>query len=207
LNLKSTLTLLALFALPAFSATITFGTGGTSGFTGGGVNSITVNNAAGVTGLSVIVTAGVLSPDSCSSQCWLTTSSAGYGVNNAAPSGGASDSSDDIDGSGADDFISLVFNQQVRITGATFGSFSSSDDGELYNTTSGTVLVTAFDTNSIALNSLGTSFRFQATGTNDAYRLRSVTFVATPEPSTFGLTAAGLMGLWALGRKRLRRVQ
>lgn len=208
MSLKHTFALFALLAAPAFSTTITFGTGGTTGFTTGGVNSVVVNNAGGVSGLTLTVMAGVLSPGNCAPQCWLTASSAGYGVDNSAPAGGASDGSSDIDGSGLNDFITLIFSRAVHFNGATFGNFGFSDDGSLYNTTSGATLITSFDTNSISgFNVLGTSFRFQATGDNDAYRLRSVTFVENPEPGTLGLTAVGLIGLLTLGRKRLRRVQ
>ncbi len=45
MSLKHTFALFALLAAPAFSTTITFGTGGTTGFTTGGVNSVVVNDA------------------------------------------------------------------------------------------------------------------------------------------------------------------
>ena len=202
MNLK-TLTLLALLTTPAWPATITFGWFGTPGFTSGGTNSITVNNAAGISGLTLTVTAGVLAPNSCSSQCWITSSFAGYGVDNAAPAGGTSDSSTDIDGSGADDYIVLEFNRRVILMGATFGNFGSSDDGALFNLTEGTNIT--FDTSSITgLDEHGTLFRFQATGTNDAYRLRSIEFVQNPEPGTMGLIGLGLVGLVIADRKRRR---
>lgn len=186
--------------------TITFGTGGSTGLTSGGVNSITINDAGGYLGLTLTVSAGVLSPGSCAPQCWLTSSSSGFGVDNSAPAGGSSDSSTDIDGSGNDDFISLVFNRTVILSAATFGNFGSTDHGELYDMTSGSALISAFSSSSLSgLSVHGTSFRFSATGTNDDYLLRSVTIVPNPEPGTIGMTAAGLIGLLVMGRKR--RVQ
>ena len=202
MNTRLMIALLTLSAVPALPSTITFGTGGTSGLTTGGVNSIVVNNVGGYAGLTLTITAGVLAPDSCAPQCWLTASNAGYGVDNSAPAGGPADSSTDIDGSGRNDYISLVFSRAVILSDATFGNFGFGDHGELYNMTAGAVLVSAFNTDSISgLGTHGTSFRFQATGSSDAYRLRSVTVVPNPEPGTLGMTAVGLIGLLALRRK------
>lgn len=205
MNPKILIALLALTAMPALPSTITFGTGGSTGFTSGGTNSVTVNDAGGYLGLTLTVTAGVLSPGSCAPQCWLTASNAGYGVDNSAPAGGATDSSTDIDGSGNNDFISLVFNRVVVLSAATFGNFGSTDHGEFYNMTSGAVLVSAFSSSSLSgLSVHGTSFQFAATGTNDDYRLLSVTIVPNPEPGTMGMTAVGVIGLLAFGRRRMR---
>lgn len=203
--MKNTLALF-LLAAPTWAATITFGTGGTTGFTSGGAT-VSVNNAAGITGLLVTVTAGVLSPNTCDNTCLITSSNAGYGVNNA-PNG--NDGSMDIDGSGYDDFIRVTFNQTVTLTGATFGSFSAQagDNGRLYNGTTNAILINSFNTSSLTgLSYSGTSFLFAAIGNDDAYRLRSVTFdvaptSTTPEPSSFALIGLGLTGVFALTRKR-----
>lgn len=99
-----------------------------------------------------------------------------------------------------------MFNRTVILSAATFGNFGSTDHGELYDMTSGSALISAFSSSSLSgLSVHGTSFRFSATGTNDDYLLRSVTIVPNPEPGTIGMTAAGLIGLLVMGRKR--RVQ
>ncbi len=210
MKLIHTFALFALSALPTMAATITFGsTGGTTGFTGGTSPTVTVNNAAGLTGLTVNVIAGVLSPDACASICWVTSFTNGYGVDNSQGSGSASDGSDELDGNGFTDSLTITFSRNVTLTGATFNAFGFGDAGTIRNMTTSTNISSFTSSTVTGLNSTGTSFRFSP-GDGDSFLLRSITFndsgaPAVPEPSTFGLAGISLLGVALAARKRASR--
>jgi hypothetical protein len=186
--------------VPAASATtITFGTGGTSGFTTGGASSVTVNDAAGVTGLTVTVTA---SATTACPACVISAQVGGYGVTSVVGDNA------EIDGNGLIDTLIVSFSRDVTVTGATFSSFQGNDNGEFYNTTTGSLLVSAFGSSSIAVNTTGTSFTFLAPGTGDDYFLQTLTFNVvspTPEPATLGMMGIALLGIGFGARKRIKR--
>jgi hypothetical protein len=208
LRLKSlnTLVFLVVSASAANATTAYFGTGTTSGFASGGTTSVTAINAAGVTGLTIIVTAGTTT--FCDLTCIITSTGAGYGVNNST-GGTATDSSPTIDGNGLIDTLTLSFNQIVTLTGISFGEWDNNDDVGIYN---GATLVTTYSANggSVVLNTTGTTFQLRATGSNDDYRLQSIDFTATastatPEPTTFALMGFALLGVGFFARRRTNR--
>lgn len=209
LRLKSltTLVLLLVSASTANAATAFFGTGTTSGFASGGTNSVTANNLAGILGLSLTVTAGTTT--GCFPTCVITSTALGYGVNNSS-GGSVADSSLTIDGSGLLDTLTLTFNQVVTLTGITFGEWDNNDDAGIYN---GGTLVTTYSANAgtATLNTTGTTFQLRATGSNDDFRLQSIEFTAntlstaTPEPATFAMVGAALVGLGLFTRRRTNR--
>ncbi len=184
---------------PAASATvITFGTGGTSGFTAGG-SSVTVNDAAGIIGLTVTLTPGTTT--TCPA-CTITTAATGYGVSSTG------DTSTNIDGNTLIDTLTISFSQSVTLTGLTFGNWNGTDDVGIYN---GSTLVTTYTApgNSATVSTSGTSFQIRAVDSGDAFTLRSMTFtvdpVSTPEPATFGMMGVALLGLGFGARQRMTR--
>jgi hypothetical protein len=114
----------------------------------------------------------------------------------------------EIDGNSPVDTLTISFSRDVTVTGATFGSFQGNDNGELYNTTSGSLLVSAFAANSIAVSSTGSSFTFLAPASGDDYLLQTLTFTVvspTPEPATFGMMGMALLGLGLGAGKKIKR--
>jgi hypothetical protein len=58
--------------------------------------------------------------------------------------------------------------------------------------------------NTVALSSFGTTFQFRATGDNDDFQIRSLSFT-TPEPATFGMMGLALLGLGLGARRKIKR--
>ena len=197
----------------ASSITLTFGTGGTSGFTSGTDNS-SLGPVAVASGLDVTV-----SPwsNANSAAVWdITSSNDGFGVFNGtcdvsfiicwAPDSSQADSS-----SSTSEGLQFNFSAPVTLTNATFGQWGNSDVAAIF---AGGALVTNFGTNSGSYSPAGgltnSSFFFQAidgSGTS-SWWLRSLTFdytpqqpVATPEPSSILLLGGGLLA----AAKRMRR--
>lgn len=186
-----------MLAPAANATTITFGTGGTTGFTGGGTNSVTVNNFGGSTGFNVTVTAGATT--ACGPTCTITTAATGYGVTSST-----TDTSAGIDGTGLLDTLTIAFTNSVRVTAITFGSWDPSDDAGIYN---GATLITTYNNNTptATLNSVGTSFQIRAVGGNDDFRIQSITFTEIPEPATLGMAGIAMLGLGFAARKKIQR--
>jgi hypothetical protein len=174
----------SLFALAASAqaTVITFGTGGTPGFTGGGSSDGPVNVGGGIT-LTVTPWSNSFIFDPT-----LTVDGNGYGVR----SGIIDD--DQLDGSGWTEAIILTFSSAVQINGVELRNFSGDDDVDLFangNPWAGGTVV-------------GMVFKIQADDYNSEFRVRSVNFdavSAVPEPANL-LTAGLGLGLLALGRFR-----
>ncbi len=184
--------------LSATPVTITFGTGGTPGFTTGGptVGPGTIPGTPalltvrpGYTGLFGPVLGG-----------FVTSDNRGYGVNNGF------DLDNDIDGQGRDDFLLFNFDRVVTLTQIVFGDFDSDDGGGIARINSGSLSfivppVSAFGSPTLDLvgpNRTGSVFGVQAYQGDDSFRVRSLSFddgVAIPEPGTWTMTLIGFVGI------------
>lgn len=179
--------------------TITFGTGGTSGFEAPGTvhstGAVVVPNTGGL--LTLTVTAGPGAGD------LIFASASGYGVNG-----------NNLNGANEGETLTFATSSPVTLTNITLLGWESTgggDGGVVRNLTAATVLLNLETFASASLNfttgNAGSSFRIGTKDGNDEYFVRSIAFdspLVTPEPATYLLMGAGLAGL-ALLRKRYRK--
>jgi len=173
------------FGVSAHATTVTFGTGGTAGFTNGG----TSDGPANVGGVNLTATAwasgGGPTPV-------LTANSEGYGVDS---DGNGNGDSNEVDGQGRDEAVVLTFSAPVTVTNIVLMNFSSNDDSDL--------IIDGILHSSGIMH--GSEFRIRADEDNSDFRVRSITFdvasSAVPEPATL-LTGGLGLALVALARRR-----
>lgn len=202
----------------ASSITLTFGTGGTSGFTTGTDNS-SLGPVAVASGLDLTV-----SPwsNANSAAVWdITSSSDGFGVFNGTCDLSfffcfSWDASQADSSSSTTEGLQFDFSAPVTLTNATFGSWNNSDAADIF--AGGVLVANNFGDNSGSYNPVGgltnSSFFFQAVdgSSTSQWWLRSLTFdytapappqqpVATPEPSSILLLGGGLIA----AARRMRR--
>lgn len=121
----------------------------------------------------------------------------------------------EIDGVGADETLSLSFNQTVRIVSATFSQVGTDDDFRFL--VGSTVLVAdedipggsgTFNFSSFsAASRTGNLFKFTVPGENDDYQVKSITIEtveAVPEPITM-LGAGTALGFGTFFKKSLAK--
>ena len=198
--------LLCPVAAQAGLVTVTFGTGGTTGFTSGGGGPVLVSGP-----LTLTLTAGCTPPSTNCSSPALTASSSGYGVNSVS-----TDPDPGMDGNGSTDLMTFTFSSPVTLTQILLNEWDSGDGGILQNLTTATTLLdtAAFSSATLDLttNNVGSSFRLTIKDGNDDYWVRSLTFEdgtippeEIPEPSTCVLIGAGLAALGLFRRRRRQR--
>jgi hypothetical protein len=196
-------------AAHAASITLTFGVGGTSGFTSGAINSA-LGPVAVAAGLDVTV-----SPWASvnSAAFWgVSANDEGFGVCSAQlllcfEETHADSSSNTTEG------LNFSFTAPVTLTNATFGAWGNNDVADIF---AGGVLVSnnfGDNTGLYSGNHTSNNFFFQAVDSNStsSWRLRSLTFdytapappqpLATPEPSSILLLGGGLIA----AARRMRR--
>lgn len=161
------------------ATTVVFGTGGTAGFTGGGLQDGPIN--VGGVWLTATPWASGHGPTP-----ELTVSWDGYGVDS-----GYRDNTQ-VDGSGRDEAVVLTFSSPVQVTHIELRDFyACCDDVDIF-----------VDGNPASGPMVGTVFKIRADESYSDFRVRSVDFNAVPEPAS--LLTAGL-GLGALALLRARR--
>ena len=203
----------------ASSITLTFGTGGTSGFTSGTDNS-SLGPVAVATGLDLTISPW--SNANSAAMWYITASSDGFGVFNGTCDLSiiiaclSWDSSQADSSSNTSEGLAFSFSAPVTLTNATFGSWNNSDVADIF--AGGVLVANNFGDNSGSYNPVGglanSSFFFQAVDGSSIsqWRLRSLTFdytapapprqpVATPEPSSILLLGGGLLA----AARRMRR--
>jgi hypothetical protein len=135
-----------------------------------------------------------------------------FGDPNKGGLGVANSSADDhrIDGKvGLNDLLSLVFDRKVKLVSALFSNVDASDDFDFwvgspslaggYQFTAPTPLPLAqYNFTSV----FGSIFGFGAIGTDDDFKLKSITVSTIPLPPAAILLITGLLGIGILGRRR-----
>lgn len=143
---------------------------------------------------AVFVDAGIsltLSVDA--TQAVVTQSAQGLGISQGGNDARA------IDGRGPDEFLTLDFDQLVRLDSISFGSWDSNDRV----TFSGLSSRERFGGNSgsLALNEWVQSFSLGAVRNRDDFRIASISVSAVPVPAAAWLFGSALLGLVGCRRK------
>lgn len=95
--------------------------------------------------------------------------------------------------------LTVSFSEAVTINSITFGNWDNNDDV----TFSGLTLTSFGDNSGVAaINELVSSFSLSAEGSNDDFRLKSITVSAVPIPAAAWLFGSALIGMVGLRRKR-----
>ena len=147
----------------------------------------------------------------------ITLTARGYNASNQQKSvieglGGLGVSSSFLDiGTVADgEYLTLTFNQQVKLTSLTFSSWLDGVDKAVLSWGSNSLTLT--NSNNGLLSSVfdltgvtGTTFKLQASGSLTSFKLDelcAVPVTAVPEPSTYALMGLGLAGIGFASRRR-----
>lgn len=130
----------------------------------------------------------------------ITQTSSGLGVRSVDRYGLDDDDKATLDGSEVLDGLVFAFDQQVYLTDITFSWVNSCDDFKLLVGTE-TVLKTAISSFSqLPERLLVSAFLLSAFDGDDSFRIKDITIetvspVPTPEPATWLMVAAGLVGI------------
>lgn len=189
---------LACHALPATAATFDFSTSPNAG-----------GNSWSAGGKTVTASAGIYSdltnPDQiiCSNCADLTRNNQGLGVNSHWFDSGS------IDGSVANDLLTLTFNKAVRFTSVLFSQWDASDsfdlfiDGELVAPEERTADASGYFSFG---NLKGMTISFGADAgllhSPDSFRVKSVEVAPVPLPASAFLLLGGVGGLIGLRRRK-----
>lgn len=206
------------------AATITFGSGGSTGFNGVGNLGHSISAGVGF-GITLTITAS----GCATGPCIITSSSVGgfaagfgFGVNSA---GGATDGSGAPELNGPPEVLTLRFSSPIVLTGYILEDVDDgSDNGVIFSRTLPTSLTitsiqnltdggnppgSIYDSGesrytSEMLSVYGTEFTVSASS-GEFIRLRALSFVEMPEPGAVWITGIGiafLCMLWSRDRER-----
>lgn len=196
-------------------------------FTGGAANATTFNLTSGYTsvpggyqytvdGITLTITAGGFADNATGN---VTPGQGGARPYIYSPGVGISYNGDNdhtIDGSGQNDVLILTFSQNVVIDGLQFGYFGSTDDFDFfYDTDTNGVLNRVLNdidipNSGVALlaslfSQSGDWFGVGADGSDDSFKLKSVSVSVVPLPAAAPFFIAGAGALGFLRRKAKKK--